>query len=126
MLFCGVMGHNDANCGNSQGMNFGMEEMNYMGGFEKPQPMNDPFSHTYNPGWQNHQARPMGPPEFQPRQPFQQYLPSPPPHQDVQEKKALLEDLVMQNMSKIDAKVDQIVQTQQATIQNLKAGWSTS
>ena len=81
-LFCGVMGHNDTNYGRAQGVGAELDEVNYMGGFDKPQLMNDLFSHTYNPRWHNHpnfswrdqganQGRPMGLQSFQPRPPFQ-------------------------------------------------------
>nr|GMD14739.1 Integrase, catalytic core [Ipomoea batatas] len=65
------------------------EEANYMGSNTGRQPpRNDPYSHTYNPGWRNHpnfswrdqgNARPMGPPGFQQQGPsgfqHQQYRP---------------------------------------------------
>ena len=48
--FCEMIGHNDVNCGYGQGMNIRIEEVNYIGGFEKPQLKNDPYSNTYNLG----------------------------------------------------------------------------
>ena len=52
--FCGVMGHNETNYGMARGVGAELDEVNYMGGFDKSQPRNDPFSHTYNLGWRNH------------------------------------------------------------------------
>ena len=133
--FCGALGHTEASCNMNQQLGGGFEEANYMGGFQKPHQRNDPYSNTYNPGWRNHPnvswkdqranpPRPMGPPGFQPRPPFQQHQHQPSlPQQNVQEKKSPLEDLLMQCMSKMearDAKVDNIIQSQQATIQNLE------
>ena len=66
----------------------------------------------------------MGLQSFQPKPPFQQQQqPHPPPPQNTQENKPPLDDLLMQFMSKMeakDAKVDQAIQAQQATIQNLE------
>ena len=82
MKFCGVMGHNDMTCRMAQGVGVGIEEMSYMGGYARPQPMNGPYSNTYYLGWQNHpkfswkdpnitnQPRPVGPLDFQPRPPI--------------------------------------------------------
>ena len=45
MLFCATMGHSDATCEFGQSMSSGTKEVNYMEGFEKLQPRNDP-THT--------------------------------------------------------------------------------
>ena len=56
-------------------------------------------------------------------QPNNQTQPQPPSQQANQERKPPLEDMFMQFMSKMearDAKVEQVIQNQQATIQNLE------
>ena len=134
--FCNALGHTEATCHMNQQLGGCFEEVNYMGGFAKPQQRSDPYSNTYNPGWRNHPnfswrdqnsnpPRPVGPPGFQPRPNFQQqYQPqqqaSSSSQQNAQERKPPMEDLLMQCMAKMDAKVDQIVQSQQSTIQNLE------
>nr|GME05475.1 uncharacterized protein LOC109178859 [Ipomoea batatas] len=123
------------------------EEANYMGSNTGRQPpRNDPYSHTYNPGWRKHpnfswrdqgNARSMGPPGFQQPGPsgsqHQQYRPfqQPPapqqPQIPAQEKKPQLEEMFMQYMSsqdtmmkKLDAKIDKVAQSSQASIHNLE------
>nr|GMD88104.1 Integrase, catalytic core [Ipomoea batatas] len=73
--YCNTYGHNSSVCMNAESSQPSYEEANYMGSNTGRQPpRNDPYSHTYNPGWQNHpnfswrdqgNARPMGPPGFQ-------------------------------------------------------------
>nr|GLL46149.1 uncharacterized protein LOC109178859 [Ipomoea trifida] len=123
------------------------EEANYMGSnMGRQPPRNDPFSHTYNPGWRNHpnfswrdqgNARLMGPPGFQQQGPsgsqHQQYRPfqQPPapqqPQFPAQEKKPQLEEMFMQYMAsqdtmikKLDAKIDKVAQSSQTSIHNLE------
>ena len=67
----------------------------------------------------------MGFPGYQPEPPlsFQQNQPQPLPQQESLEKRPPLEELFMQFMSKMEAsdgKVDQAIQAQQITIQNLE------
>nr|GLL21212.1 uncharacterized protein LOC109178859 [Ipomoea trifida] len=137
--YCNTYGHNSSVCMNAESSQPSYEEANYMGSNTGRQPpRNDPFSHTYNPGWRNHpnfswrdqgNARPMGPPGFQHQQyrPFQQ---PPAPQQSqlpAQEKKLQLEEMFMQYMSsqdtmmkKLDAKIDKVAQSSQASIHNLE------
>nr|GLL44901.1 uncharacterized protein LOC109174785 [Ipomoea trifida] len=131
--YCNTYGHNSSVCMNAESSQPSYEEANYMGSNTGRQPpRNDPYSHTYNPGWRNHpnfswrdqgNARPMGPPGFQQQGPsgfqHQQYRPfqqPPAPQQSqlpAQEKKPQLEEMFMQYMSsqdtmmkKLDAKID--------------------
>ncbi|CAH9104590.1 unnamed protein product [Cuscuta epithymum] len=138
--FCGSIGHN-ANLCIHAGMNQQPgEEVNYMGAYgnKQNQPQkNDPFSNTYNPGWRSHpnfswkdpgNARPVGPPGFQQAQvtPFQQQV-MPPYQFQMPEKKPQFEELVVQymanqdaTMKKMDAKIDKVVQSNQASIHTLE------
>nr|GME01771.1 Retrotransposon gag protein [Ipomoea batatas] len=145
--YCNTYGHNSSVCMNAESSQPSYEEANYMGSNTGRQPpRNDPYSHTYNPGWRNHpnfswrdqgNARPMGPPGFQQQGPsgfqHQQYRPfqqPPAPQQSqlpAQEKKPQLEEMFMQYMSsqdtmmkKLDAKIDKVAQSSQASIHNLE------
>nr|GMD68497.1 uncharacterized protein LOC109178859 [Ipomoea batatas] len=145
--YCNTYGHNSSVCKNSESSQPSYEEANYMGSNTGRQPpRNDPYSHTYNPGWRNHpnfswrdqgNARSMGPPGFQQPGPsgsqHQQYRPfqQPPapqqPQIPAQEKKPQLEEMFMQYMSsqdtmmkKLDAKIDKVAQSSQASIHNLE------
>nr|GMD36067.1 Retrotransposon gag protein [Ipomoea batatas] len=87
--YCNTYGHNSSVCMNAESSQPSYEEANYMGSNTGRQPpRNDPYYHTYNPGWRNHSnfswrdqgnARPMGPPGFQQQGPsgfqHQQYRP---------------------------------------------------
>nr|GMC64601.1 Integrase, catalytic core [Ipomoea batatas] len=145
--YCNTYGHNSSVCMNAESSQPSYEEANYMGSNTGRQPpRNDPYSHTYNLGWRNHpnfswrdqgNARPMGPPGFQQQGPsgfqHQQYRPfqqPPAPQQSqlpAQEKKPQLEEMFMQYMSsqdtmmkKLDAKIDKVAQSSQASIHNLE------
>ncbi|XP_031095068.1 uncharacterized protein LOC115999350 [Ipomoea triloba] len=145
--YCNTYGHNSSFCMNAESSQPSYEEANYMGSnMGRQPPRNDPFSHTYNPGWRNHpnfswrdqgNARSMGPPRFQQPGPsgsqHQQYRPfqQPPapqqPQLPTQEKKPQLEEMFMQYMAsqdtmmkKLDAKIDKVAQSSQASIHNLE------
>ncbi|XP_019183956.1 PREDICTED: uncharacterized protein LOC109178859 [Ipomoea nil] len=145
--FCNTYGHNSSVCMNAESSQPSYEEANYMGSnMGRQQPRSDPFSNTYNPGWRNHpnfswrdqgNARQMGPLGFQQQGPsgfqHQQYRPfqqAPAPQQPqlpTQEKKPQLEEMFMQYMAsqdtmmeKMDAKIDKVAQSNQASIHNLE------
>nr|GMD89864.1 Retrotransposon gag protein [Ipomoea batatas] len=145
--YCNTYGHNSSFYMNAESSQPSYEEENYMGSnMGRQPPRNDPFSHTYNPGWRNHpnfswrdqgNARLMGPPGFQQQGPsgsqHQQYRPfqQPPapqqPQFPAQEKKPQLEEMFMQYMASqdtmikmLDPKIDKVAQSSQASIHNIE------
>ena len=52
--FCGVLEHDEINCGMARQAGVGCDEVNFVGGFPNTQPRNSPYSNTYNLGWRHH------------------------------------------------------------------------
>ncbi|XP_055960526.1 uncharacterized protein LOC126667263 [Mercurialis annua] len=129
--FCGMFGHNANVCANIGSTPPNSEEANFMGAFQGRQVKNDPFSNTYNPGWHNHPNsswrdqganRQAPPPGFQ-----QQRQVLPPQQQNIPDRKLSVEEMLSQflatqdtTIKKMDAKIDQLAQSSQASIHKLE------
>ena len=120
-----MYGHSANACMNVEPPASQYEEAQFVGAYGgRPPVKNDPFSNTYNPGWRNHPnfswreagpSRQMGPPGFQ-----NQQRPVYPPPQQRPAQDTSMEDMMKQYMAKMDAKLDQVAQSSQASIHNLE------
>ncbi|XP_050229333.1 uncharacterized protein LOC126678479 [Mercurialis annua] len=129
--FCGMFGHNANVCANVESAPPNCEEANFMGAFQGRQVKNDPFSNTYNPGWRNHPNfswRDQGANRQAPPPGFQQQRQVPPPQQQNNpDRKPSVEEMISQflatqdtTVKKMDAKIDQLAQSSQASIHKLE------
>ncbi|XP_050210128.1 uncharacterized protein LOC126660605 [Mercurialis annua] len=123
---CGIQGHDETSCRYANRVQ--SEEINFVCNNQNRPPRNDPYSNTYNPGWQNHpnflwrdsnNVKLQGPSEFH------QNRPAPPP--PLQEKKPSLEEMMIQFMAnqnghnnKMEERISLIEQSFQSFIHNVE------
>src|SRR5262249_37856648 len=106
---CGVNGHKSVECQAGNPFAQSIEQVDYVGNFNRPPPQNNPYSNTYNPGWRNH-------PNFSWSNQQNQRPPPPGYNQSQQQQKPSLEELMSKFISTSEARF----QNQDASIKNLE------